>query len=99
MIKTGAARDSCWRKSKVPFFIVAVSPTPHYSGGGGYSIFPDTALAYLEADMGIQGEGEYAFPELLKRLEKGWGLRVYRGCMSKAAGYRARAPSFVICMI
>jgi hypothetical protein len=27
-------------------------------GGAGYSIFPQNALEYLEADMGIQGEGE-----------------------------------------
>lgn len=37
-------------------------------GGAGYSIFPDAALAYIGADMGIQGEGEIAFPLLLERL-------------------------------
>jgi hypothetical protein len=26
-----------------------------------YGIFPDAVLSYLEADMGIQGEGEYIF--------------------------------------
>jgi radical SAM superfamily enzyme YgiQ (UPF0313 family) len=36
-------------------------------GGAGYSIFPETALTYLGADMGIQGEGEAAFIELLER--------------------------------
>lgn len=39
-------------------------------GGAGYSIFPESVLAYLEADMGIQGEGEIVFPELLDRIEK-----------------------------
>ena len=39
-------------------------------GGAGYSIFPDSALAYLEADMGIQGEGEIAFITLLERLSR-----------------------------
>ena len=34
-------------------------------GGAGYSIFPESALAYLAADVGIQGEGEIAFPALL----------------------------------
>lgn len=38
-------------------------------GGAGYSIFPEQALAYLEADMGIQGEGEASFALLLARLE------------------------------
>ena len=39
-------------------------------GGAGYSIFPDSALAYLGADMGIQGEGEIAFVTLLERLSR-----------------------------
>jgi radical SAM superfamily enzyme YgiQ (UPF0313 family) len=39
-------------------------------GGAGYSIFSDTALAYLGADMGIQGEGEIAFVTLLERLSR-----------------------------
>jgi len=38
-------------------------------GGAGYSIFPQSALDYLEADLGIQGEGEEAFLELLYRLQ------------------------------
>lgn len=62
------------------------SNAPIILGGGGYSIFPDTALAYLEADMGIQGEGEYAFPELLKRLEKRLGLAGLPGLYVKGGG-------------
>jgi len=38
-------------------------------GGAGYSIFPQQALTYLDADMGIQGEGEQAFVTLLNRLK------------------------------
>lgn len=38
-------------------------------GGAGYSIFPQAALDYLDADMGIRGEGESAFIELLNMLE------------------------------
>jgi radical SAM superfamily enzyme YgiQ (UPF0313 family) len=37
-------------------------------GGAGYSIFPQAALDYLKADIGIQGEGESAFLDLLDRL-------------------------------
>ena len=37
-------------------------------GGAGYSIFPQATLDFLEADIGIQGEGESAFLTLLKRL-------------------------------
>ena len=44
---------------------------PIVVGGAGYSIFPESALRYLGADMGIQGEGETTFPALLERLAKG----------------------------
>ena len=37
-------------------------------GGAGYSIFPQATLDFLDADIGIQGEGESAFLTLLKRL-------------------------------
>jgi radical SAM superfamily enzyme YgiQ (UPF0313 family) len=43
-------------------------------GGAGYSIYPEGTLAYLGADMGIQGEGEEAFPALLGRLQMGGSL-------------------------
>jgi radical SAM superfamily enzyme YgiQ (UPF0313 family) len=45
-----------------------LSDAPIVLGGAGYSIFPESVLAYLEADMGIQGEGEVAFPALIERL-------------------------------
>jgi radical SAM superfamily enzyme YgiQ (UPF0313 family) len=50
---------------------------PIVLGGAGYSIFPVSALRFLGADMGIQGEGERTFPVLLDRLAKGipvWGV-------------------------
>jgi radical SAM superfamily enzyme YgiQ (UPF0313 family) len=37
-------------------------------GGAGYSIFPEAALAYLGADLGVRGDGEAAFPALLECL-------------------------------
>ncbi len=43
-------------------------------GGAGYSIFPEKALSFLGADMGIQGEGEGAFPAMLARMEQGLAL-------------------------
>jgi len=48
----------------------SVPNTPIVLGGAGYSIFPKTALAYLGADMGIQGEGEAAFILLLEQLRR-----------------------------
>jgi radical SAM superfamily enzyme YgiQ (UPF0313 family) len=62
----------------------ALSKAPIVLGGAGYSIFPESSLEYLGADMGIQGEGEKAFPALLKRIEEGRdfsgvpGLYVFR---------------------
>ena len=44
---------------------------PIVLGGAGYSMFPDAALAYLGADLGICGEGEVTFPALLERLQQG----------------------------
>jgi radical SAM superfamily enzyme YgiQ (UPF0313 family) len=47
-----------------------LSTAPIVLGGAGYSMFPESALAYLGADMGIQGEGEVAFPLLLDLMEQ-----------------------------
>jgi radical SAM superfamily enzyme YgiQ (UPF0313 family) len=48
----------------------SLSDAPIVLGGAGYSIFPKTALTYLGADMGIQGEGESAFVQLLEQLHR-----------------------------
>jgi radical SAM superfamily enzyme YgiQ (UPF0313 family) len=40
------------------------------AGGAGFSIFPEAALRYLKADLGICGEGEVAFPALLHAFER-----------------------------
>lgn len=49
----------------------ARSAAPIVIGGAGYSIFPQEALAFLGADIGVAGDGEAAFPALLERLEAG----------------------------
>ncbi len=49
----------------------SASHAPAVLGGAGYSIFPESALDYLGADMGIQGEGEAVFPELAGRIGRG----------------------------
>lgn len=43
-------------------------------GGAGYSIFPESTLTYLNADLGIACEGEIAFPALLSKLENSLDL-------------------------
>jgi len=47
------------------------SSAPIVLGGAGYSIFPDEALEYLGADMGVHGEGETTFPEVLDQITQG----------------------------
>jgi radical SAM superfamily enzyme YgiQ (UPF0313 family) len=49
----------------------ASSHAPIVLGGAGFSVFPEAALRYLGADLGVQGDGEVVFPELLRRLEEG----------------------------
>lgn len=62
------------------------SAAPIVLGGAGYSIFPQAVLAYLNADMGIEGEGEAAFPQLLERLERGADLAGLPGLYRKGQG-------------
>ena len=45
-----------------------LSHAPVILGGAGYSMFPESALEFLGADMGIQGEGEASFVTLLETL-------------------------------
>lgn len=40
-------------------------------GGIGFSMMPCKILEYSGAEFGIKGEGEFSFPELLKRLSSG----------------------------
>ena len=49
----------------------ALSRAPVILGGAGYSMFPESALHYLRADMGIQGEGEAPFTALLAQIAAG----------------------------
>ena len=53
----------------------SLSEAPIVLGGAGYSIFPEPLLEYLGADMGIQGEGEAVFCDLLRRIERHEDLR------------------------
>jgi radical SAM superfamily enzyme YgiQ (UPF0313 family) len=48
----------------------SLSEAPIVLGGAGYSIFPESTLAHLRADIGIQDEGEVVFPALIDRIER-----------------------------
>ena len=43
-------------------------------GGAGFSVMPRDLMVRLQADFGIAGEGEKAFPKLLDALELGSGM-------------------------
>lgn len=66
----------------------SLSNAPIVLGGAGYSIFPKSALHYLDTDMGIQGEGEIAFPDLVDRLEKGADLSGLPGLYLPSGGFQ-----------
>jgi len=72
--------DDCRHRSKATIVL----------GGSGYSIYPESALEYLGADMGIQGEGEAAFPILLDRLQKKSDLRGTPGLYLSRLGLQGK---------
>jgi radical SAM superfamily enzyme YgiQ (UPF0313 family) len=50
--------------------IKSVSNAPLILGGSGFSIYPKEVLEFFDADYGIVGEAEDAFPKLLDYLDK-----------------------------
>jgi radical SAM superfamily enzyme YgiQ (UPF0313 family) len=64
----------------------SVSETPVVLGGAGYSLFPESALEYLGADMGIQGEGERAFPLLIQAMKENRSLVGLPGLYLRSRG-------------
>ena len=72
----------------------AASEAPIVLGGAGYSIFPEAALAYLGADLGLRGEGEEAFPAVLDCLAQGKDPSAVPGVYAAGRGGRV-ARSFL----
>jgi radical SAM superfamily enzyme YgiQ (UPF0313 family) len=72
--------EACRRRSRAPLIL----------GGAGYSIFPDAALAWLGADLGIEGEGEAVFPALLGCLERAEDPTLLPGVHARSAHGTAR---------
>ncbi len=66
------------------------SGAPIIVGGAGYSIFPEAALTYLGADMGIQGEGERVFPTLLDLMQRGADLSGTPGLYLPGRGLQSK---------
>jgi radical SAM superfamily enzyme YgiQ (UPF0313 family) len=68
--KMEPARFLLDRNKEIVSLCRQLSMAPIVLGGAGFSIFPEQTLDYLEADMGIQGEGEAVFPKLVERLHQ-----------------------------
>jgi radical SAM superfamily enzyme YgiQ (UPF0313 family) len=62
------------------------SAAPIVLGGAGFSILPQPVLDYLGVEMGIQGEGEMVFPELLRRLHAGESTENLPGLYHRGKG-------------
>lgn len=66
--------DRCGFLDEARSVVAAVrrhTAAPVVAGGAGFSLMPGPILDYLGADYGIAGEGEAAFPALLRTLEQG----------------------------
>ena len=71
---------------------------PLILGGSGFSVSPEGWMRRLQADCGVIGEGERAFPEVLSRLEAGRSLQGIDGVIvaSKSGSLGEALPTKAI---
>jgi radical SAM superfamily enzyme YgiQ (UPF0313 family) len=86
---SAASRFLLEKAREVVDFCRMITSAPILLGGAGYSIFPQSVLDYLGADMGIQGEGEQALVMLLDRMESLAPLTDVPGLYIKGQGLQA----------
>jgi radical SAM superfamily enzyme YgiQ (UPF0313 family) len=79
-----AVAACCRRLSKAPIIL----------GGAGYSMYPERLLEWLDADIGIKGDGEAALPAVLDHLRMGVDPAMIKGVYVKG-----RSPFKKICSI
>ena len=66
------------------------SSAPGRFGRGRIQHPPQPILQYLDAEMGVQGEGEHIFPELLRRLQTGERVNGLPGVYQRGKNIPAR---------
>lgn len=70
--------------SYLKFYKKVIKTIKNYShgliilGGSGYSLLPNQLLAYLEADVGFAGAGEFTFLDFINRIKKKKNLGQYK---------------------
>jgi radical SAM superfamily enzyme YgiQ (UPF0313 family) len=83
--------DNCWSFAPHLYFddVRQLAETvrrsfkgPLILGGTGFSVSPQGWMQRLDADCGVIGEGERAFPEVLARLEAGHSLEGIDGVIT-----------------
>lgn len=83
--------DNCWSFAPRLYFddVRELAETvrccfkgPLILGGSGFSVAPRGWMQRLEADCGVIGEGERAFPEVLARMEAGISLEGIAGVIT-----------------
>lgn len=63
-----------------------VTKVPLILGGSAFTVAPKALLQAVQADYGISGEGEQAFPELLRSLETGSPCAAKPGLLIEKVG-------------
>jgi pyruvate-formate lyase-activating enzyme len=71
----------------------SLSSAPLILGGSAFSLFPEILLDFYEADFGIAGEAESAFPALLKALDQGGPIPAIPGLVYRSATGIIHVPS------
>ncbi len=92
-----ASQDFCLEKVKDIIELVKIyTDSPIVLGGVGFSIAPIPALNYCNVDLGIWGEGELAFPLLVKTLGiKKEYVKIPGLIFKDRDGYRMNPPFYL----
>jgi len=92
-----ASQDFCLEKVKDIIELVKIyTDSPIVLGGVGFSIAPIPALNYCNVDLGIWGEGELAFPLLVKALGiKKEYVKIPGLIFKDRDGYRMNPPFYL----
>jgi radical SAM superfamily enzyme YgiQ (UPF0313 family) len=70
------------------------SKAPLIVGGAGYSMYPERLIEWLDADIGIKGDGEAALPAVLDHLRMGVDVTMIKGVY-----VRGRSPKKRVCAV